>query len=255
MGQRVLITGVSRASGIGATLAKRMARTGASVALHGFADYDGAMGYADAQNNATQELAQALQSEGLSAYALTPSDLSHEGAPEKAVNEAHVILGPLDGLIINHAYSTHAPIGEWTASHIDAHLLTNIRAAMLLTQSFVAQAIGGGAITLFTSGQYLGSMTDEIAYAVSKDALIGLCRQLSYALAHKKIRVNAINPGPNDTGYLTGEAYAEVANRFPSGRWGTPEDAADLVLFLHSQQAGWITGQVIASEGGFNRYG
>ena len=110
------------------------------------------------------------------------------------------------------------------------------------------------AITLFTSGQYLGPMTNEIAYCVSKEAIICLCKQTSYLLGDKNIRVNCINPGPNDTGYCFGEDHESVAKMFPSGHWGTPDDAADLVLFLHSSYAKWITGQIIASEGGFKCY-
>ena len=96
-------------------------------------------------------------------------------------------------------------------------------------------------------------MIKEIAYATSKEAIRGLCEQVAIALAPKNIRVNCINPGPTDTGYLEGDAYKEIARMFPSGRWGTPDDAAKLVQFLHSEHAGWITGQLIASEGGFRR--
>jgi len=96
-------------------------------------------------------------------------------------------------------------------------------------------------------------MTNEIAYCVSKEAIICLCKQTSYLLGDKNIRVNCINPGPNDTGYCFGEDHEFVAKMFPSGCWGTPDDAADLVIFLHSSYAKWITGQVIASEGGFRR--
>ena len=112
---------------------------------------------------------------------------------------------------------------------------------MLMIQAFAKQndINKGGAITLFTSGQYLGAMTEEIAYAVSKEAIRGLCTQAAAALASHNIRVNCINPGATDTNYLTGEAYQQVANMFPRGRWGTPEDAAKLVHFLHSDYAKW----------------
>ena len=146
-------------------------------------------------------------------------------------------------------------MGTWTPEHIDPHLIVNVRASMMMIQSFAALADTGkdNAVTLFTSGQYLGPMVNEIAYCVSKEAVICLCRQASYLLSDKNIRVNCINPGPNDTGYCFGEAYEAVAKMFPSGRWGTPDDTADLALFLHSSYAKWITGQVIASEGGFKR--
>lgn len=97
-------------------------------------------------------------------------------------------------------------------------------------------------------------MVNEIAYCVSKEAIICLCKQTSHLLANKNIRVNCINPGPVDTGYCFGETHEIVAKMFPSGRWGNPDDTADLLLFLHSEYAKWITGQIIASEGGFNRY-
>ena len=185
---------------------------------------------------------------------LSFSDLSAEGEPERVVDEAVEKLGNLNGLVLNHAYSTHCPLGEWTAQHIDKHLTVNVRASMLMIQRFAAHARDGGCITLFTSGQYLGPMVSEIAYAVSKEAIRCLCVQAAAALAPQGIRVNCVNPGPNDTGYLSGEEYEAVKARFPLGRWGMPDDAAKLVQFLHCDQADWITGQTIASEGGFDRF-
>ena len=84
----------------------------------------------------------------------------------------------------------------------------------------------------------------------SKDAVICLCRGAAELLAEKNIHVNCINPGCNDTGYCFGETYEAIAKSHPAGRWGTPDDTADLALFLHSSYAKWITGQVIASHGG-----
>jgi 3-oxoacyl-[acyl-carrier protein] reductase len=73
------------------------------------------------------------------------------------------------------------------------------------------------------------------------------------ALADAGIVANCINPGPVDTGWATGAMHGEIAARFPSGRWGTPDDVANLVGFLSSDAGGWIQGQVIDSEGGFRR--
>ena len=251
-GQKILITGVSRPLGIGATLARRLAEAGAMVAVHGFSDYDMAASHKSAMPNGTEAVAKNLRDLGLQATVVTPSDLEIPGNAEKVVEEAAQKLGGLDGLILNHAYSVHGEIGQWTPEHIDPHLLINVRASMMMIQAFVAQAdtTRGNAITLFTSGQYLSPMVDEIAYCVSKEAIICLCRQTARLLGGENIRVNCVNPGPNDTGYCFGEVYEAVAKRFPSGRWGTPEDTADLVLFLHSSYGKWITGQVIASDGG-----
>ena len=125
----------------------------------------------------------------------------------------------------------------------------------MMIQEFHKQLPDGkrGAITLFTSGQYLGPMSDEMAYTVSKQAIIGMCKQASAALAEHNIQVKCINPGPTDTGYAFGEVYDALAAHFPSGRWGQAEDAAKLVHFLQSDYSSWITGEVIASEGGFRR--
>jgi NAD(P)-dependent dehydrogenase (short-subunit alcohol dehydrogenase family) len=84
-------------------------------------------------------------------------------------------------------------------------------------------------------------------------AVRGLCSQAAAALAPKNVRVNCVNPGPTDTGYAAGQAWEQVRARFPAGRWGTPDDAARIIEFLLGEEATWITGQTIASEGGFRR--
>ena len=252
-GKKILITGVSRPMGIGATLAKRLAAAGAEVAVHGFSDFDLTVGnHLSAMPNGTEKLARQFIDIGLNVAAVTASDLEIRGNAEKVVDEATEKLGGLDGLILNHAYGVSGELGTWTPEHIDPHLLVNVRASMMMIQSFVAQAdtAKDNAITLFTSGQYKCPQVWEIAYCVSKDAVICLCRQMAHLLRDKNIRVNCIDPGPNDTGYLFGEEYEKVAKMFPSGKWGTPDDAADLALFLHSSYAKWITGQVISSNGG-----
>lgn len=254
-GKNILVTGVSRPMGIGACLARTLAQRGANVAVHGFAAYDKKLGYADANTDFARELVRELTQDGYNVKCLEFSDLAQSGEPQRVVQGASECLGYIDGMVLNHAYSTSAPIGEWTDEHIMAHLRVNVCASMLMIQEFSRQLPEGvrGSVTLFTSGQYLGPMIDEIAYAVSKDATIGLCKQSAAALAPQGITVNCVNPGPTDTGYSFGSAHEAVARMFPCGRWGTPEDAARLVCFLQSDEARWITGQVIASEGGFRR--
>lgn len=255
--KNILVTGVSRSKGIGTAIVRKLAKAGANIVCHGYSQYDEQLKYIDASSSYIGELAKELSEEGHTIFLLPPSDLSQNGIPESIVSEAAEALGYIDGLVLNHSYSTWAPLGEWTSEHIDAHLNTNVRASMLMIQAFAKQLPKGknAAITLFTSGQYLGPMIAEIAYAVSKDAIIGLCKQVSVALAPQNIRVNCINPGATDTGYVdhNDEIYQKIAKMFPTGRWGVPEDAARLVQFLQSDYAKWITGQVIASEGGFRR--
>ncbi|MCL2197909.1 MAG: SDR family oxidoreductase [Defluviitaleaceae bacterium] len=243
MNKKILITGVSRPLGIGATLAKRFAEAGAVVAVHGFSGYDMTVGTKNsAAPNGTESIAKQLSDSGLNVVVVTPSDFTETGTAKKAVEEAAQKLDGLDGLILNHCYGTYTEIGDWTEENLDPHFSVNIRACMLMIQAFAKQVdtTRENAITLFTSGQSNGPMTNEIPYCVAKEAISNLTRQTSALLGSKNIRVNCINPGPNDTGYYTGD----------TSRWCTPNDAADLALFLHSSHAKCITGQIIASDKG-----
>lgn len=253
--KNILITGVSRSRGIGAELARVMAKNGANVIIHGYAAYDKQMEYIDSDNGYADELVSELTREGYQITRLSSSDLRLEGEGTRVIQKAAECYGYIDGLILNHAYSTCVPLGEWTEEDINNHLHTNVTAEMMMIQEFAKQLPEEkrGAITLFTSGQYLGPMVSEIAYAVSKHAIIAVCEQTAAALAPQNIQVNCVNPGPNDTGYAFGEVHEAIARKFPSGRWGLPSDIAKLVLFLQSDCSEWITGQIIASEGGFRR--
>jgi len=103
-----------------------------------------------------------------------------------------------------------------------------------------------------TSGQHLHAMPGELAYIASKGALHQLTASLAAHLAPRGITVNTVNPGATDTGYATGEVYETVRAASPQGRWGRPEDAARLIGWLCTDEACWITGQVINSTGGAN---
>jgi 3-oxoacyl-[acyl-carrier protein] reductase len=96
-------------------------------------------------------------------------------------------------------------------------------------------------------------MPGEVAYAASKGAVASVTRTIADQLAGQAITVNAVNPGPVDTGYASGEVYEAVRSRFPQGRWGEPDDPARLIAWLATDEAGWVTGQTIATEGGFRR--
>lgn len=105
-----------------------------------------------------------------------------------------------------------------------------------------------------TSGQDLGPMRDEVTYAASKGALASITRTLADHLTDQMITLNTINPGPVNTGYAPPEVHETVLHRFPAARWGVPDDPARLVAWLVSDDAAWITGQIINTEGGFRRW-
>ena len=181
-------------------------------------------------------------------------DLSRPEAPERLLDEASALLGPLTILVNNAAYSTRDGFESLDAGTLDAHYAVNVRATALLGAGFARRYDGeAGRIINLTSGQSLGPMVGELSYAASKGAVEALTNTLAAEVGHKNITVNAVNPGPTDTGWMTEELSNELAAKFPGGRVGRPEDAARLVAFLAGDEAAWISGQVLHSEGGFLR--
>lgn len=255
-GRSALVTGVSRRRGIGFAVACNLASMGASlvVAHHRAHDEDQPWG-ADDLSSVVREVraARATSDQTVTDIGV---DLASRDAPEGLVAAATVALGHIDILVCNHARSGgDGPLGTLTADMIDAHYAVNTRSSLLLTQAFAAQHDGGagGRVIFMTSGQGLGPMPFELAYASSKGAIAAVTSSIATQLAGRGITVNCINPGPVDTGYMDPETRADVARGFPSGRMGRPEDVARLIGFLVSGDGEWITGQVINSEGGFVR--
>jgi 3-oxoacyl-[acyl-carrier protein] reductase len=180
-------------------------------------------------------------------------DLSQPNAAI-AILDAAEQLGPLTILVNNAAHSTTGPWQELDAETLDAHYAVNVRGMALLSVAFSRRFQGGsGRIINLTSGQSQGPMPEELAYAASKGAVEAFTLSFAAAVARLGITVNAVNPGPTDTGWMTEELKAALLPMFPFGRIGTADDAARLVDFLASDEAGWITGQVLHSEGGFGR--
>ena len=251
-GRTALITGVSRKNGIGFAIARRLASQGADLLLHSFASYDSQFPSLG-EIPPSEELMKDLSGYG-TRIEMVEADFADPESPRMVMATGVETLSHIDILVVNHTHDTMRVLDELTAEEIDRHLSINVRAVLLLIQEFARQHDGrpGGRIILLTSGQHLGPMP-HMAYVASKGALHQLTASLSDHLIGRNITTNTVNPGPTKT-YLPGDELDKaVLERMPQGRWGEPDDAARLIGWLASDEAGWITGQVINSEGGFRR--
>ena len=130
----------------------------------------------------------------------------------------------------------------------------NTRGSLLLAQAFAAQHDGGpaGASSFFTSGQYHGAMPDELPYIASKGALHQLTGSVAAHLMPRGITVNCVEPGAERHRVRRRRDPRVGGGREPRRRWSTPSDTARLMGWLVSDEADWVTGQIIASDGGFS---
>jgi 3-oxoacyl-[acyl-carrier protein] reductase len=238
-----LVTGVSRLSGIAAAVARAMTRDGWTVAGTGYRAYDETEPWG-AEPDAPQSL---LEEGALTAW--SEDDLADPEAPARVLNAAESAVGPLTALVIAHTESRVGGILDTTAASFDRHMAVNGRATLLLTAEFARRfrgEKGTGRIVAFMSS----AIHDEVGYGASKAAVEKIVVAAAAELGQRGITVNAINPGPTDTGWISDELREEFQSATPLGRVGLPEDAARLVAFLCSPTGGWITGQILVSDGG-----
>lgn len=248
-GKTAVITGASRHIGIGAAIARALAEVGCNLFLTYYRTYDGMMPWGSKPQE-TETLIAELQNMGVVVEGVD-LDLSEPTAPATLFTMAEIAVGPVDILINNATYSVNDDIDTLTAVHIDKHYALNMRGMMLLCTEFVQRFQGEwGRIINLTSGQGLGPMPNELAYAATKGAVDAFSLSLSTAVAGRNITVNVVDPGITDTGWISPELHAQFVAQSPTGRLGQPADAARLVRFLASPEASWITGQTLRSRGG-----
>jgi 3-oxoacyl-[acyl-carrier protein] reductase len=253
-GRIALITGVSRRAGIGFAIAQRMLADGASVVVQSWSPHD-AQQQSGADAAGAQGVIDSLKGESDRLKSIE-ADFADPEAPRRVVEFAVEQLGAVDILIVNHARSAPGTLRSVMAPDLDLAWAVNARSVVLLVQAYADwhdDSRRDGRVVLFTSGQHLGPMADELPYAISKGAVHQMTLSLADALAGRGITVNAINPGPVDTGWPSDADRERLRNAFPGDRWGTPADIAPIVSWLATAESAWITGQVINAEGGFRR--
>jgi 3-oxoacyl-[acyl-carrier protein] reductase len=241
----VLITGAGRRAGIATACALKLARAGWDVGLSCWRAYDRETGPASADSEPLKVVRE-LRGLGVRAE-LAEADLSDPAAPARLFDELESALGPFSALVAAHCRDIQLPFVETPAEELDLHFAVNARSVALLIQELARRLPGDdGRVVAFTSD----ALTANVPYGVSKGALDRVVRAAAIELGPRGIRANCINPGPSETGWISDELRTEISRRSPLGRPSLPQDSADLVAFLLSPEGGWISGQLLHSNGG-----
>jgi NAD(P)-dependent dehydrogenase (short-subunit alcohol dehydrogenase family) len=242
MPKSALITGAAR--GIGLATAKRFLADGWSVAL---LDIDGAT------------LARSVAAIGEPERTLGVScDVALPDQVEVAAREVKQRFGTLDALVNNAGHAVFKPALDTTLAEFQRTLDVNLTGPFLLTKACVP-LMGKGAIVNITSISGLRGSAMRVAYGTSKAALAHMTKQFALELSVRGIRVNAVAPGPVDTAMAKAvhspAIRADYHDAIPLGRYGLEEEIAEAVFFLCSERAAYITGQILAVDGGFDAIG
>jgi NAD(P)-dependent dehydrogenase (short-subunit alcohol dehydrogenase family) len=238
-----IITGAAR--GIGAAAARLFAAEGAHLVL------------ADVLTEPLERVAAEIGSRA----AACPTDVTDEAAVKKLVDAAVARHGKLDIALLNAGIEGKvSPIEDYPAEMFDKVMAINVRGVWLgLKYAMKAMEAAGGSIVITSSTSGIRATPHMSAYTASKHAVIGLMRSAAIEGSARKIRVNTVNPSPIDTPMISSlEAMRGVAGRndqpmaqgTPLGRYGKPEEVANLMLFLASDESSFCTGGVYMVDGG-----
>ncbi|MFH9735633.1 SDR family NAD(P)-dependent oxidoreductase [Streptomyces sp. NPDC017260] len=250
-GKNVLVTG--GAGNIGAAISRAFAAQGARVAIHYLAQDlptpEGAeWGHITPGTREAEKPAREL---GNGSFAVS-ADLSQPDGARRLAVAATERLGSIDVLVNNAAHcETPDTVDGLTAESLERHYRVNAIAPAVLTTEAARLRTGDQSLSIVNiSTDAARAFPGQIGYGTSKAALEGLTRATALDLAGRGIRVNAVAPGPVQTGWMGEDLLAQAATVVPMGRVGEPEDIADAVVFLASHQSRWITGQVLQVAGG-----
>jgi 3-oxoacyl-[acyl-carrier protein] reductase len=241
-GKVAVVTGASK--GIGAAIAERLGKEGASIIVN----------YASSAAQA-EAVVKKIQAAGGKAKAVR-ADVSKREEAKKLIAAAVSEFGRLDILVNNAGTYEFIPLADVTEEHFDHTFNLDVKGVLFTTQA-AANAFGenGGSVVNMSSLASVAAAATASVYSAAKAAVDSFTRTLGAELGPKKIRVNSVLPGPVET-----EGTANMKNfeqfrdlmipRTPLGRVGTPIDIANVVAFLVSDDATWITGQMIQAAGG-----
>jgi len=244
-GRIALVTGVGRRAGIGAAICREIAKNGGDVFYTYWRQYDKETHSEDSAKDPAA-IAAELSQFGARVGGVE-IDLSVPDSVEKLFQAVENDLGPPAILINNACHDFEIPFVELSPEILDKHYAVNVRAVAMLCKEFVKRGNAGHIINM-SSGQSRGSMGGhKIPYAITKAALEMLAPQLAPEFARRGITINALDPGPTDTGWMTEELKEQVRRESKRGRVNTPEDIARLVVSILTEKK-YPTGEVIHAE-------
>lgn len=240
-GKRTLVTGGT--TGIGLATAKRFLAEGARVVVTG---------------NHPDRVAEARAQLGGEVLALC-ADSADVAAQRQLADTLKAHYGQLDVAFLNAGVSVWQPIDAWTPAQFDASFAVNVRGPYFLMQALLPVFAKPASVVLNTSiNAHVGAPNSSV-YAATKAALLNLSKTLSSELLERGVRVNAVSPGPVDTPLYDKlgipEAYRaqvdeQIVGSIPAGRFGTPEEVAQAVVYLAADESAWTLGTEIVVDGG-----
>jgi NAD(P)-dependent dehydrogenase (short-subunit alcohol dehydrogenase family) len=241
-GRTAIVTGASR--GIGAAIARRLDAAGARVALVA----------------RTRPALESVAASLTNAPVIIEADLGDPDVPAHLAARATDHLGHVDILVNNAAIAARVPTQDLDAELIDRLYAVNVRAPLLLTAALIPGMVERrrGSIVSLSSVSGVAGTPRRSAYGATKGAIDAATRSLAIELGPHGIRVNSVAPGVVDTEMWTRNkaipgVIEQVQALTPLGRWSTPEDVADVVVFLASDAARFVTGETVCVDGGMAR--
>jgi 3-oxoacyl-[acyl-carrier protein] reductase len=281
-GKVVLITGANH--GIGAAAARAFASQGARIFVTYFrepcryeeevldaareAGVPGVLYYWAEHHRTADRVLQDIAVEG-GVAAGREADLGNTENVRGVFDECEAVLGPVDILINNHTHSVHDTfdpaavtadgygIDLVSGATVDGHFAVNARAYALMMSAYIERYLnrqGGWGRIINVSTDAAHAHANSVSYAATKHAIESYSRSAATEVGQYGITVNIVAPGPIQTGYLTPEQETAISAGTPLRRCGTPRDVADVMVFLASDQARWLTGQLLYVGGGWRMH-